>query len=537
MKSLKMMKTCLGLSLLLGSFILSGCGGEAGGGSWDAPGTLPTGAAVPTVTAVVPVVNATAVPINTKIITAAFSRGMNPATLTTTTFTLTCDGTQIAGGGAVTYLDAGNVATLPLPAATNLPSNALCTARMTTGATGLNGNTLASDYVWTFTTGAASDTTRPLVLSTVPATTNPGPTLVVSNTKIQAIFNENMSPASITAAGAMTVKEEVSGNPVPGAAIPVTYTISNKTATFIPLNPLVDNVTYTVTIKGIGPGAATDMANNALAGNPALPLDANDYVWSFTPTVSVVPQPLAINLGAAETFGIASRAGLTSTGVTVVNGDVALAPQATCADATGGPGGASQTCLVQPVYATTTGMTVNGTIYWAGDTIDNGLTANTVTTDLNNAWIEGMAKVNTQLPIAADELGGKTFIPGVYENANLKLSAGMVATLDAQNDANAIFIFKVTLGGDLVDSGTLLLPTRIDLINSAQAKNVWFVIGRDATIGSGTTWNGNILANRTVTVLDGSTVTGRVLGGAGGAGAISLTGAASPSVTIINVPQ
>lgn len=536
MNRLKTMKTYLGFSLLLGTIILSGCGGEAGGGSWDAPGTLPTVAAVPTVTAVIPVVSATAVPINTKIITAAFNKAMNPATLTTTTFTLVCGGTSIAGGGAVTYLAAGNVATLPLPAATDLPSNALCTARMTTGAADLDGNALANDYVWTFTTGAAADTTRPLVLRTVPATTNPGPTLAVSNPKIQAIFNENMSPASITAAGTMTVTQAPGAISVPGAVIPVTYNSNNKTATFIPLNPLVDNVTYTVTIKGSGPGAATDVANNALAGNSALPLDANDYVWSFTPTATVVPQPLVINLGLAESFGIASRAGLTSTGVTVVNGDVALAPLATCADATGGPGGASQTCLVQPAYATTTGMTVNGVIYWSGDTIDNGLTANTVTTDLENAWIEGMAKVNTQPPIAADEMGGKTFIPGVYENANLKLSAGMVATLDAGNDANAIFIFKVTLGGDFVDSGTLLLPTRIDLINGAQARNVWFVIGRDATIGSGTIWNGNILVNRTVTVLNGSTVTGRVLGGAGGAGAISLTGAASPSVTTINVP-
>ena len=59
----------------------------------------------------------------------------------------------------------------------------------------------------------------------------------------------------------------------------------------------------------------------------------------------------------------------------------------------------------------------------------------------------------------------------------------------------------------------------------------------DLTVGSGTTWNGNILANRTATVLDGSTVNGRVLGGASGAGAITLTGAASPSVTTITVPQ
>jgi len=90
---------------------------------------------------------------------------------------------------------------------------------------------------------------------------------------------------------------------------------------------------------------------------------------------------------------------------------------------------------------------------------------------------------------------------------------------------------------DLIDSGTLLLPSRIVLLNGAQARNVWFVVGRDITIGSGTTWNGNILAGRTATVKDGSTVTGRVLAGAAGAGAITLTGAASPSVTTVTVPK
>ena len=44
--------------------------------------------------------------------------------------------------------------------------------------------------------------------------------------------------------------------------------------------------------------------------------------------------PLAINLGAAATYGIVSQQGLTSTGVTVVNGDVALDPLATCTDST-----------------------------------------------------------------------------------------------------------------------------------------------------------------------------------------------------------
>jgi hypothetical protein len=241
--------------------------------------------------------------------------------------------------------------------------------------------------------------------------------------------------------------------------------------------------------------------------------------------------PLAINLGAALTYGIASRAGLSSTGVTVVNGNVALFPLGTCTDATGAPAN----CQVENKPPSALGLTVNGVIRHPTDS-DAGATASAVTTALTAAWNEGMAFANTQPAIAADELGGKTFVPGVYENANLGLAAGSVATMDAQNNPAAVFIFKVTLGGDIVDSGTLLLPTRIDLINGAQARNVWFVGGRDITIGSGTTWNGHILANRTATVNGTSTVNGRVLAGAGGAGAVTLTGVALTPTTI-NVLQ
>ena len=258
-----------------------------------------------------------------------------------------------------------------------------------------------------------------------------------------------------------------------------------------------------------------------------------DSGTTVPPPVTPSDVPLAINLRGAASFGLASRAGLTSTGVTVVNGDVALYPLATCTDSTGNSG-ASQTCLVK-TYATAMGMTANGSIYWASDPFDNGGTANSVTNDLSIAWNEGSNKVDTQGPVTDNEMSGKILFAGVYHNGALGLAAGGVATLDAQNDANAIFIFKVD--SSFVDSGTLLLPSKIDLTNGAQARNVWFVTGVDITIGSGSTWNGNILAGRTATINDGSTVHGRVLAGAAGAGAITLTGDKSPSVTTITVPQ
>jgi hypothetical protein len=320
-----------------------------------------------------------------------------------------------------------------------------------------------------------------------------------------------MDPATITA-GTFTLKQGTT--PISG-----TVKYAGTTATFTPAADLSSNL-FTATVTT---GAKSSATGTSLAAN---------YTWTFT-TVSVVVVPLAINLGRAASFGLASRAGLTSTGVTVVNGDVALSPLGTCTDATGGPGASSQTCQVK-TYATTTGMTVNGSIFWPTD-FDHGATASAVTNDLNVAWIEGKNKLDTQPTVAGDQLGGKIFVPGVYHNANLGLAAGTAATLDAHNDANAIFIFKVD--STLVDSGTLLLPSQIVLVNGAQARNVWFVVGLALTIGSGTTWNGNILAGGDVTVLDGSTVHGRVLGGASGAGALTLTGAKSPSVTTVTVPN
>jgi len=322
-----------------------------------------------------------------------------------------------------------------------------------------------------------------------------------------------MDPATITAA-TFTLKQGAT-------SISGTVKYAGMTATFTPAAALSSN-TFTATVSTGAKSAATGLSLAA------------DYNWSFKTPIGIAPPvPLAINLRGAASFGLASRAGLTSTGVTFVNGDVALYATPTCTDSTGNAG-ASQSCLVK-TYSSPMGMSVSGSIFWAGDAFDNGGTANSVTNDLQIAWNDGKNKLDTQPAISANEMGGKTFIPGVYHNANLGLAAGGIAKIDAQNDANAIFIFKVDV--DFVDSGTTLLPSRMDLINGAQARNVWFVTGRDLTIGQGTTWNGSILAGRTVTITDGSTVNGRVLGGASGAGAITLTGAASPSKTTITVPQ
>lgn len=281
------------LMALLIAAITAGCGG--GGGQAPILGS-PTVTMGPTVTAVTPLANTTGVPVNTKTITASFSKAMDPATLTTSSFTLACPaGTPITG--VVSYQPTGNIATLTLPASTNLPANQTCTATITTAAKDTTGVALASNFVWAFATGATLDTTPPTVTLTIPATTVPGPTNVPTNTAINAVFSEDMAAASITASSFTLT----CAAPCVSPAGNVGYAVSSRTAVFTPSAPLAANTTYTATVTT----AATDLAGNALSGNQAAFPVASNYIWTFTtaaapdttpPTVTLV-NPLDLSTG------------------------------------------------------------------------------------------------------------------------------------------------------------------------------------------------------------------------------------------------
>ncbi|MEP7313792.1 MAG: Ig-like domain-containing protein [Pseudomonadota bacterium] len=237
----------------------------------------------------------TGVPLNSTVV-AAFTEAMAPATITAPgTFTLTCTAPCVTPTGTVTY-SANSRSAIFTPAAA-LAVATTYTARVTTVATDVAGNPLggnqaaapaASDYVWTFTTGAVTDTTRPVVTFTNPVTSTPGPIGVPANTAISATFSENMAPASIVATGNFTV---VCTAPCVSPAGTVAYTVSSRVATFTPAAALAVGATYTARITT----GATDLAGNALAGNQAALPAASDYVWTFTTAAPVAAANVSIS--------------------------------------------------------------------------------------------------------------------------------------------------------------------------------------------------------------------------------------------------
>jgi hypothetical protein len=205
----------------------------------------------PTVGTVSPSNNATGVAVNASV-TASFSEAIDPLTVTGATFTLKNGATAVsgavsAGGGTATFQP-----NAPLANGTTY------TATLTTGVKDPAGNSLASAYSWSFTTGAAADTTPPTVNGTSPSGNATG---VPTAAAITATFSENLDASSVTTA-TFTVKDAANAT-VSGAV-----TCVGGTATFAPAS-LAPSTAYTATLTT----GVKDTAGNAMA---------QEYAWSFT---------------------------------------------------------------------------------------------------------------------------------------------------------------------------------------------------------------------------------------------------------------
>jgi hypothetical protein len=520
---------------------------------WTFTTTATTDATRPAVTVTAPVTTnpgpTAGVATNIAAITAAFNEDMAPATMTSANFTVTCASPCTSPAGGVSYVV--NSRTLVFTPAAALAASTTYTATVSAAATDLAGNALggnqaappaASSYVWTFTTSAAVDAIAPTVLITNPADAAVG---VCVNKTINATFSESMDPLTIT--DTTFLLEVTAGAAVSGI---VAYDTSTHIATF---NPAVDltgtpATSYTATIVG-GASGVKDLAGNALA---------TDRVTTFTTNASSCAS--APPLGAAAQFGsFGGNATLTNDGLnTIITGDVGV--NASSTTVTGLRDGGGNVYTVTP---DNDGL-VTGLVYTL--TAPPGSVAGAATTQ---ARIDALAAFNSISPAALpggidvsslaqcpscggagggpDELAGRTLPPGVYLSTTGTYDIGGLArpaaslTLDAGGDADAVWIFQTAAGTGTLNVGltgpaTPAVPIQVLLINGAQAANVFWYVPAGATIGTGSTMVGTMLADASITMsTTGGSPPTAVLTTLEGR-AIALTAGVTMTNTIVNVP-
>ncbi|MFH0888873.1 MAG: Ig-like domain-containing protein [Planctomycetota bacterium] len=430
----------------------------------------PADSIAPLVNFTYPLTGTTTLALNSAII-ATFSEAISAGTINTATFTLARQSTGASVPANVTY----NGVQAILRPTNNLLASTVYTASLTSGIKDLAGNAKVP-YVWTFTTGTASNVAAPTVAVTTPTTNAP------INTRFYATFSTPVDAATVTV-NTFTVK--VSSTAVAGTVV---YN-GGLSAVFIPTSALAVTATGVVTISGTTTGllgtGVKDICGNLLGADitPAfnttalsdttLPLtttgattvtavvigNAIDVVFNkamlpstlntltFTLTKAGVPVTGTVTVGASTTASFKPVMPLTTSTVYVatINGATDLQGNALS------PTPSSWTLTTQDLIAPTVVSTlpVNGATNWATNGIITvnfseavnaaTLAAGNFTLKQNNANVIG-----TQTLAYTAGTTQATLQPGTALTAGLEYVATLSGVTDVAGNAMSVSNSPVT---------------------------------------------------------------------------------------------
>lgn len=180
----------------------------------------------------------------------------------------------------------------------------------------------------------------------------------------------------------------------------------------------------------------------------------------------------SVNLGTAGSYAVLAGSTVTNTGSSVLTGNLGVSPG--CA-VTGFPPGS-----------------VSGTINACN------AASGQAQRDLVTAYNEAMGLKPTAT-LTGKDLGGMVLTPGVYFFAS---SAQLTGTLTLNNlgNPNALFVFQI--GSTLTTASSSSVVFSSSLTDS----NVFWQVGSSATLGTGTSFQGNILALTSITLNNGASI-------------------------------
>lgn len=184
-------------------------------------------------------------------------------------------------------------------------------------------------------------------------------------------------------------------------------------------------------------------------------------------------------LGTASSFAVLGGSTVTNTNVSNVNGNLGVWPGSAV---TGFP----------------PGIVANGTIH-LGDAV-----AQQAQSDLNTAFnlVAGLPFTSN---LTGQDLGGLILLPGVYHfDSSAQLTGAL--TLDGQGSNTAAWYFQI--GSTL----TTASASSVQVINGGPNNALYWQVGSSATLGTGTSFAGNILALTSITLNTTANITcGRAL--------------------------
>jgi hypothetical protein len=207
-----------------------------------------------------------------------------------------------------------------------------------------------------------------------------------------------------------------------------------------------------------------------------------------------VQQP--VNLGTAGNFVILAKTGISTTGTTSIVGNIGVSPIA--ATAITGFG-----LILDRSGQFSTSSRVVGKVYAANYAVPTPSVMSTAIGDMQTAYTNAAGRtLPDYTELGTGNIGGMTLKPGLY-----KWSSGVIIPADVtlSGGPNDVWVFQIAQNL-VVSSGK-----KVILSGGAQAKNVFWQVAGQTTLGTTSVFNGNILSKTLIAMNTGATLNGKAL--------------------------
>ncbi len=233
----------------------------------------------------------------------------------------------------------------------------------------------------------------------------------------------------------------------------------------------------------------------AMACSPDSP-DTATSPAAFTGPASLTNGPVRVNLGSAGDYVILSKAGITTTGTTTILGNIGVSPIA--ATAMTGFG-----LIMDPSNTFSTSSLVTGVVRAADYASPTPANLTRAVLNMQSAYDDAAGrKLPNYTELGAGNINGMTLAPGLY-----KWSTGVSVpiTVTLNGGATSTWIFQIA-GNLTVGNGAI-----VHLTGGALAKNVFWQVAGQTTLGTTSQFKGIILCKTLIAAQAGSKLRGRAL--------------------------
>ncbi len=216
----------------------------------------------------------------------------------------------------------------------------------------------------------------------------------------------------------------------------------------------------------------------------------------FLATAVSAAGPAPVNLGTAASFAVLSKSGISTTGTTSIVGDIGVSPIDSTAIT-----GFGLIMHSSNEYATSSLLT--GKAYAADYTAPTPTKMTTAISDMETAYTDAAGRSNpTATELGAGNIDGMTIGPGLYKWGTGVLIPTGVTLSGGPND---VWIFQIAQNLD-VGNGAI-----VTLAGGAQAKNVFWQMFGQATLGTTADFKGIILSQTSIALNTGAKLNGQAL--------------------------